>query len=99
MRLENKVALLTGIGQGMGRATARLFAQEGAKTALSARGEERRKETESQIESLGGTAIVITGELYEKSKTEKSRNPAAVTPIDSCALVSLSHTPAGGYGS
>ena len=53
MRLENKVALLTGIGQGMGRATARLFAQEGAKTALSARGEERLKETASQIESLG----------------------------------------------
>jgi len=70
MRLENKVALLTGIGQGMGRATARLFAQEGAKTALSARGEERLKETATQIESLGGTAIVVPGDLSERSAVD-----------------------------
>ena len=70
MRLENKVALLTGIGQGMGRATARLFAQEGAKTALSARGEDRLKKTASQIESLGGTAIVVPGDLSERSAVD-----------------------------
>ena len=52
MRLENKVALLTGIGQGMGRATARLFAQEGARVALSARGRDRLEETASQITAI-----------------------------------------------
>ena len=45
MRLQNKVALLTGVGQGMGRATALLFAQEGAKTALTARGSTNLEET------------------------------------------------------
>ena len=54
MRLDNKVALMTGIGQGMGRATAKLFAQEGAKVILTARTEERLQETATQIENLGG---------------------------------------------
>ena len=45
MRLANKVALLSGIGQGMGRATALLFSQEGAKVVLTARGHEKLKET------------------------------------------------------
>ncbi len=35
MRLENKVSLITGAGSGMGRATARLFAQEGAQLVLN----------------------------------------------------------------
>ena len=70
MRLDGKVALLTGIGQGMGRATAKLFAQEGAKTALTARGEERLKETADQIKNLGGTALIVPGDLSDKAKVE-----------------------------
>lgn len=70
MRLENKVALLTGIGQGMGRATARLFAQEGAKVALSARGRERLEETASQITAADGIALVVPGDLSKKSEAE-----------------------------
>ena len=70
MRLENKVALLTGIGQGMGRATARLFAQEGAKVALSARGRGRLEETASQITAAGGISIVVPGDLSKKSEAE-----------------------------
>lgn len=74
MRLDGKVALLTGIGQGMGRATAKLFAQEGAKTALTARGEERLKETADQIKNLGGTALIVPGDLSDKAKVEKIVN-------------------------
>ena len=68
MRLENKVALLAGIGQNMGRATSLLFAQEGAKVALNARGRERLDETSSQILSMGGTCLVIPGDVSVKSE-------------------------------
>ena len=70
MRLQNKVALLTGIGQGMGRATALLFAQEGAKTALTARGSNNLEETADRIQKSGGTALVVPGDLSKKSEAE-----------------------------
>ena len=67
MRLNNKVALMTGIGQGMGRATAKLFAQEGAKVILTARTEERLQETATQIENLGGVANVMPADVSIRS--------------------------------
>ena len=70
MRLENKVALLTGIGQGMGRATALLFGQEGAKTALTARTTDSIEETANRIRSNGGEALSIPGDISTKSEAE-----------------------------
>ncbi len=70
MRLANKVALLSGIGQGMGRATALLFSQEGAKVVLTARGHEKLKETSDQIRAAGGTAMIIPGDLSVKSQVD-----------------------------
>ena len=70
MRLQNKVALLTGVGQGMGRATALLFAQEGAKTALTARGSTNLEETADRIKKAGNTVLVVPGDLSIKSEAE-----------------------------
>ena len=70
MRLENKVALLTGIGQNMGRATSLLFAQEGAKVALTARKHDGLNETAALIRATNGTCLVVPADVSVKSEAK-----------------------------
>jgi NAD(P)-dependent dehydrogenase (short-subunit alcohol dehydrogenase family) len=62
-RLEGKVALITGGGSGIGRATARLFAKEGARVAVVGRRMGPLSETVRQIEEGGGTGVAVAGDL------------------------------------
>ena len=59
MRLENKVALITGAYGGMGRASARLFVKEGAAVVLAGRKEERGLALEKEITDAGGKALFV----------------------------------------
>ena len=59
--LENKVALITGAGAGIGRASALLFSQEGAKMALFSRTKSTVDETADLIRDNGGKVVVIVG--------------------------------------
>ena len=58
-RLEGKVALITGAGNGIGRITARLFASEGASVVISDRLDADLRETERLIASDGGSVTAI----------------------------------------
>jgi 3-oxoacyl-[acyl-carrier protein] reductase len=59
MRLRDKVAIITGAASGIGRATAILFAQEGAKVVVADVNDEGGKETVSIIREQGGEAIFV----------------------------------------
>ena len=74
MRLKDKIAIITGAGSGIGRATAILFAKEGAKVIAADWSEEGGKETAKEIKYQGGEAIFIKTDVSKTEEVEKMKN-------------------------
>ena len=70
MILKGKVALITGAATGIGRATAELFAQEGAKIAIADIKDKEADETVQKIRRAGGEALYIHADLSRMSNVE-----------------------------
>jgi NAD(P)-dependent dehydrogenase (short-subunit alcohol dehydrogenase family) len=92
MRLEGRVAIVTGASRGIGEAVARLFAREGAAVAVVARTEQVFDErlpgtihdTVAAIEADGGRAVAIRADLGDEDDVDRvvDEARAAFGPID-----------------
>ncbi|WP_086564988.1 SDR family NAD(P)-dependent oxidoreductase [Streptomyces africanus] len=65
--LSGKSVIVTGAASGIGRATALRFAEEGARVVVADLNAEGAKGVVGAIESAGGTAVAVTGDLSERA--------------------------------
>lgn len=66
-RLLNKVAIITGASAGIGRATARLFAAEGARLVVGARRQAELDSLVAEIKAAGGQAVALAGDVRDEA--------------------------------
>ncbi|MEM2984447.1 MAG: SDR family oxidoreductase [Candidatus Jordarchaeaceae archaeon] len=76
MRLKGKVAIVTGAGSGIGEATAKLFAKEGAKVVVADIEPNLGRKVVEQIQKKGGTAVQV---VVDVSKADQAKGM-----IDKC---------------
>ncbi|HVT76507.1 MAG TPA: SDR family NAD(P)-dependent oxidoreductase, partial [Acidimicrobiales bacterium] len=82
--IAGRVAIVTGAASGMGRATAHLFADEGAKVAVVDLGEDRVKAVVEEINGAGGTAQGWVLDVSDRDEVNRvvAEVRAALGPID-----------------
>jgi NAD(P)-dependent dehydrogenase (short-subunit alcohol dehydrogenase family) len=83
-QLEGKIALITGASQGIGAATARLFAQASATVVLASRSEEELAHNVEEIKANGGEAMAVTTDVTHADSVETAirRTVAAYGRLD-----------------
>lgn len=70
MLLEGKVAIVTGGGRGIGRATSKLFASHGCRVVIAQRDAESGERTRQEIEAAGGAAILVQTDVSRRDSIE-----------------------------
>ena len=96
MRLEDKVAIITGSGGGQGKAAALLFSREGAKVVITDWNAELGEQALQEVKGAGGDAIFVQADV---SKSADVRNLVDRT-VDTYGRVDVLYNNAGvGYSS
>ena len=91
MRLSGKVALITGAAMGIGRATALLFAREGAKVAVVDYDSKSGQEKAGLVQDEGGEAIFVRADVSDPGDVQAMVQAA----IDAYGRIDVLHNNAG----
>lgn len=71
MRLENRIALITGAGRGIGRAIAEQYGREGARVAVADLTLESAQDAVDAIEKAGGTAMALAMDVTDEKAVDQ----------------------------
>ena len=77
MKLQDKVAMITGASQGIGREYALRFAREGAAVVIADIREEAAREVEAEITSAGGKALAVKADVTNQELMNEVAQRAA----------------------
>ena len=91
MRLADKVAIITGAGSGMGRASAIRFAEEGAKVVIADLDPKSGQETQDMVQAKGGEAVFVEANVAKEGDVEN----VVRTTIDKFAKLNILFNNAG----
>lgn len=91
MELESRVAIITGAASGVGRATAQLFAREGARVVVADFDEAGGQETVESIAASGGKAIFVRTDVARASDVDR----LVQTAIHEYGQIDILHNNAG----
>jgi len=79
MRLQGKIAIITGAASGIGRATAARFAQEGAKVIVADINEQGGQETVARVKAVGGEATFVKTDVGNETDIQRMIETAVQT--------------------